>query len=160
MRASNFDPLYQRGISGKGQTIAFIEVDGFDQGDLTTFNRTYGLPQVQPTVYLPQGATMQDMPPAEGETTMDLEYAHALAPGSRLQVYRDGGHPDDFEAFLREVAQLSDAKQQFLEVQEEMAASATNSALGSRLRQRLAQGTLLKLGCAMVRYRSGGASPT
>jgi kumamolisin len=87
IRTYNFDPLYQRGLSGKGQTIAFIEVDGFDQGDLTAFNRTYGLPQVQPSVYLPQGATLQDMPPAEGETTMDLEYAHALAPGARLQVY-------------------------------------------------------------------------
>src|SRR6266566_5333321 len=86
MRAYNFDPLYHRGISGKGQTIAFIEVDGFDRGDLAAFNRTYGLPQVQPTVYLPQGATRQDMPPAEGETTMDLEYAHALAPGAAAGV--------------------------------------------------------------------------
>src|SRR5436309_6620811 len=87
MRAYNFDPLYQRGLSGTGQTLAFIEVDGFDRGDLATFNRTYGLPQIQPTVYLPPGATLHDMPPAEGETTMDLEYAHALAPGARLQVY-------------------------------------------------------------------------
>jgi kumamolisin len=86
-RAYDFLPLYRRGITGKGQSIAFIEVDGFAQTDLDAFDRTYGLPAARARVYLPSGATQDDMPPAEGETIMDLEYAHALAPAARLQVY-------------------------------------------------------------------------
>jgi ferritin-like metal-binding protein YciE len=42
-----------------------------------------------------------------------------------------------FEAFLRAVAQLSDAKWQFVEVEEEMVAIATNPALAQLLQQHL-----------------------
>ncbi len=84
-RAYNFGPLWQRGLKGRGQTIAFMEVDGVDEADLASFNRTFGLPPTRLDVLVPQGSNAQLAPGPE--TTMDLEYAHALAPEARLVVY-------------------------------------------------------------------------
>jgi kumamolisin len=83
--AYDFMPLFQHGVRGRGETIAFVEVDGVDPGDLAHFDAAFGLPRVSPDVYVPAGTT-QALPPGP-ETTMDLEWAHALAPDARLQVY-------------------------------------------------------------------------
>lgn len=84
-RAYDVTPVLQRGVTGHGQTIAFIEVDGADQNDFDYFNRTFGLPQTQLRIYVPAGSNEQLAPGPE--TSMDVEYAHALAPGATLQVY-------------------------------------------------------------------------
>src|SRR5919205_3492210 len=83
--AYDFMPLFQQGVRGRGETIAFVEVDGVDPGDLAHFDAAFGLPHVSPDVYVPAGTT-QALPPGP-ETTMDLEWAHPLAPEARLQVY-------------------------------------------------------------------------
>ena len=67
--------------------------NGYDQADLDTFATTYGLPKFTPTLVGGQ--------PSEphGETTMDLEVAHAIAPdaqkvvvNARPTVEGDGGY--------------------------------------------------------------------
>jgi hypothetical protein len=88
--------------------VAFIEVDGFLQSDLDAFNRTYGLPQATPEVYMPKGATKKVMPAAEGETEMDLEYAHALAPAARMQVY-EVLNTSSFNGYARSLADALNA---------------------------------------------------
>jgi len=83
--AYNFAPLYKEGIDGSGQTIALVEVDGFDATDLQAFDAAYHLPEArvsQSYVGSPGFHTERG-----GETTMDLEWAHALAPGAGLHVY-------------------------------------------------------------------------
>jgi kumamolisin len=85
LSAYNVLPLQRQGLNGQGQTIAFIEVDGIDTGDLTTFDRTYHLPNARVEVLVPTG-TDGALDPGP-ETTMDLEYAHAIAPAAKLQVY-------------------------------------------------------------------------
>jgi kumamolisin len=84
-RAYDFASLWQHGWRGKGQTIAFMEVDGVDPADLDHFDAVYHLPAAQLDVLVPQGSDVELAPGPE--TTMDVEYAHALAPEARLQVY-------------------------------------------------------------------------
>jgi kumamolisin len=78
LQAYNADPLVQEGHTGKGATIVFFEFDGFDQNDLDKFADTSGLPRFTPEVI----GRIEDE--AQGETTMDLEVAHAIAPDAHL----------------------------------------------------------------------------
>jgi kumamolisin len=77
LRTYNAGPL---ATTGKGQTIVFYEIDGYDQFDLDTYSATFGLPKFTPTVVGGQPG------PPGGETPMDLEVAHAIAPDARLVV--------------------------------------------------------------------------
>jgi kumamolisin len=83
--AYEIDPLYRQGLSGAGQTIAFIEFDRFDSADLRAFSTASGLPQVMVKETYFGGKTFTLV--QAGETTMDLEWAHAIAPGAKLSVY-------------------------------------------------------------------------
>ena len=77
----NVTRLAADGYTGKGTTIVFFAFDGFDQSDLDTFASTYGLPQFTPEVV---GGELDE---PRGETTMDLEVAHAVAPDARKVVF-------------------------------------------------------------------------
>ena len=77
----NLQKLADGGFTGKGTTIVFFAFDGFDQSDLDTFASTYGLPQFTPDVV---GDELEE---PRGETTMDLEVAHAVAPDARKVVF-------------------------------------------------------------------------
>jgi kumamolisin len=77
----NASRLAADGYTGKGTTIVFFAFDGFDQSDLDAFATTYGLPQFTPEVV---GGELDD---PRGETTMDLEVAHAVAPDARKVVF-------------------------------------------------------------------------
>ncbi len=66
--------------TGKGQTIAFFEIDGYDQFNLNSYSSTFGLPDFTPTLVRGQPGS------PEGETELDLEVAHAIAPDARLVV--------------------------------------------------------------------------
>lgn len=72
--------LAKAGFTGKGTTIVIFAFNGYNQADLDTFTTTYGLPQLTPTLV---GAQLNE---PYGETTMDLEVAHAIAPDTRLVV--------------------------------------------------------------------------
>ena len=81
------------GFTGKGTTIVIFAFNGYAQSDLDTFATTFGLPKFTPTVV---GDTL---PEPYGETTMDLEVAHAIAPdakkvvvNARPTVQGDGGY--------------------------------------------------------------------
>jgi kumamolisin len=100
--AYNISPLQRQHIQGQGQTLAFIEVDGLDQSDLDSFDATFHLPSTQVDVYVPQGTNGQLAPGQE--TTLDVEYAHAIAPAARLQVY-EVIKSGDFQGYSRHLAQ-------------------------------------------------------
>lgn len=101
IKAYNFAPLYRRGIKGTGQTIAFMEVDGVDEQDVAHFDRTFGLSGARLEVFYPSDAT-QALAPGP-ETTMDVEWAHALAPDAHLQVY-EVIHVGDFSHYPKYLA--------------------------------------------------------
>ncbi len=77
----NTSKLAADGYTGKGVTIVFFAFDGFAQSDLDTFADTYNLPKFTPEVV---GGKLDD---PRGETTMDLEVAHAIAPDARKVVF-------------------------------------------------------------------------
>jgi len=76
----NATPLVEAGYTGKGETLVFFAFDGFDQRDLDMFADTSGLPRFTPVVV---GGSPG---PVHGETVMDLEVAHAIAPDAQLVV--------------------------------------------------------------------------
>jgi kumamolisin len=76
-------PLRDLGIDGSGETIVFWELsDGWVQSDFAAFNQKYGLPAVTPQLKDGPADAKQT-----GELIMDLEVAHAIAPGAKLVVY-------------------------------------------------------------------------
>lgn len=91
----DFGPLYRGGLDGSGQTVVFLEVDGYSQSDLDTFARTFGLPayNLVGPVYNQAWGTSGPLPfpgcPVS-ETNLDLQVVHAMAPAARLVVYDSG----------------------------------------------------------------------
>lgn len=73
----NVRPLTEAGYTGRGGTVVMFGFDGFDQSDMDLYTETYGLPKLVPEF-------VGDMPEERsGESTMDLQVAHALAPDAR-----------------------------------------------------------------------------
>lgn len=72
--------LARRGFTGKDTTIVIFAFNGFAQSDLDAFATMNGLPRFTPELVGDQ----LDEP--YGETTMDLEVAHAIAPDAKKVV--------------------------------------------------------------------------
>jgi len=88
--AYNLPVLYKRGITGQGATIVIVDSFGSPtiRNDLAGFDRRFGYPAppsfkiIAPVGKIP--AYQPAMAGAAGETTLDVEYAHALAPGANI----------------------------------------------------------------------------
>lgn len=98
----NLAKLADAGFTGKGTTIVFFAFDGFDQADLDTFATTYRLPKFTPTVVGGQPSEPR------GETTMDLEVAHAIAPDAAKVVINARPTVEGDGAFEK-IAQMFDS---------------------------------------------------
>ena len=92
--AYNMKPLYAQGLDGSGQTIVIVDAYGSATiaQDAELFSQIYGLPDITPAnfevvkapglVNNPHGvARTWDV-----ETTLDVELAHALAPGANIAL--------------------------------------------------------------------------
>ena len=91
--AYNLGPLYAKGITGKGATIVIVDSFGSPtiRGDLTAFDKQFGYPAppslkiIHPAGNIPAyNPNNSDMVGWASETTLDVEYAHALAPGASI----------------------------------------------------------------------------
>jgi subtilase family serine protease len=91
--AYHLPAVYAKGITGKGATIAIVDSFGSPtiKSDLATFDNQFGYPAPPKfTVITPAGRlpkydpSNSDMTGWAGETTLDVEYAHALAPGASI----------------------------------------------------------------------------
>jgi subtilase family serine protease len=71
--------------NGAGQTIAIV--DAYDDpaivSDLETFDRSFGIPDPPSFTILKQSGTVPNSQWAS-ETALDVEWAHAIAPGARI----------------------------------------------------------------------------
>jgi subtilase family serine protease len=85
--------VYAKGVTGKGETIAIVDPFGSPtiKADLATFDKQFGYSAPPKfTIIAPAGkipafdAGNADMTRWAGETTLDVEYAHALAPGASI----------------------------------------------------------------------------
>lgn len=87
-RAYGFDQIAGTNGTGSGQTIAIVVAYGspYLQSDLNRFNAQYELPTNSVAVYYPSGAPTTNDPGWAAETTLDVEWAHAMAPGASIVV--------------------------------------------------------------------------
>ena len=94
----NLKPLRDAGLDGAGQTILFPEIDDLPNlSDVEKFASEFGLPPFAPILTVKRDAAWGTPMKPEGETVLDLEIAHAVAPGAKLVVYLaagDFGHSD------------------------------------------------------------------
>ena len=86
------------GLDGSGQTIMLPEIDDLPNlNDLNKFASKYGLPPFDPVLTVKRDPSWGNPEKAQGETVLDLEIVHAVAPAAKLVVYLsapDFGHSD------------------------------------------------------------------
>lgn len=99
--------LAEQGYTGKGQTIVIFAFDGFDQADLDTYATTFGLPRFTPILIGGQPSAPR------GETTMDLQVAHAIAPDAQKVVINARPTVEGDGAYEKIGQMLEDADNRF-----------------------------------------------
>ncbi|MEV6114114.1 S53 family peptidase [Streptomyces sp. NPDC052109] len=89
--AYNLNPLYKKGITGKGRTIVIVDSFGSPtvQHDLDVYSKQFGLRSTKVNVvkwgHVPKfDPKNSDMTGWAGETTLDVEMAHAVAPDAKI----------------------------------------------------------------------------
>ena len=94
----NLKPLRDSGLDGSGQTILLPEIDDLpNNDDLEKFAQEFGLPPFGPILNVRRDATWGTPQKPQGETVLDLEILHEVAPAAKLVVYLsapDFGHGD------------------------------------------------------------------
>ena len=96
---------------GTGQTIALVEVyhDPNIQASLDEFDAVYGLPNISLDV-INQAGNLTDQGWA-GEESMDVEWAHAIAPGANIVVVEAAPGSNDTQGFNDFVTAVQTASQ-------------------------------------------------
>jgi len=92
--AYNLSPLTAKGITGKGQTIVIVDSYGSPtvRHDLSVFDKRFHLPDppslrvIQPAGRVPKYRPTSNREGWAGETALDVEWAHAMAPGANILV--------------------------------------------------------------------------
>jgi subtilase family serine protease len=92
-QAYNLPVLYDKGVTGKGATIVIVDSFGSPTitNDLAMFDQQFGLPAppsfkiIRPAGAIPPyDASNSQMVSWAGETSLDVEYAHAIAPAASI----------------------------------------------------------------------------
>jgi kumamolisin len=94
----NLDALRQAGLDGTGQTIVLPEIDDLPNlKDLNKFADEFGLPPFDSYLTVKRDPNWGTPEKAQGETVLDLEIIHEIAPKAQLVIYlsaADFGHGD------------------------------------------------------------------
>ena len=92
-RAYHENPLFARGITGRGRTIVIVDPFGSPtiRHDLRVFDRQFRLPAPPSFRIIQPAGPVPPYDPTDpvrvgwaGETTLDIEWSHSMAPGARL----------------------------------------------------------------------------
>lgn len=90
-QAYNLNPLYHAGITGKGRTIVIVDSFGSPtiQHDLDVYSKQFGIKSSKVSVVkwgnVPKWDPKNpDMTGWAGESTLDVEMAHAMAPDAKI----------------------------------------------------------------------------
>ena len=89
--AYNLGPLYAAGLNGSGETIVITDAFGSATivEDAAIFSAIYGLPPINLQIVKTPGISHNPHGVAlgwDGETTLDVEWAHAIAPGANIAL--------------------------------------------------------------------------
>jgi subtilase family serine protease len=90
--AYNLAPLFAKGVDGQGETIVIVDSYGSPTigSDLNVFDKTFGLPAppsltvIQPAGPVPPYVANDNREGWAGETTLDVEYSHVMAPDANI----------------------------------------------------------------------------
>ena len=96
----NVTPLYTRGITGKGRTLAIVTLASFTPTDVFTYWAGVGLkvnPHRLTIVDVDGGPGVPSDASFSSETTLDVEQAGGVAPGAKIIVYQA---PNTNQGFL------------------------------------------------------------
>lgn len=101
--AYNLKPLYQAGLDGRGETIVIVDAYGSATiaQDAAVFSQVYGLPPINLQIVKAPGISNNPHGVArgwDGETTLDVEWAHAIAPGANIALLLATDHSSLDEA--------------------------------------------------------------
>jgi subtilase family serine protease len=97
-------PLLDLGYDGRGQTIALVEAYGYAEAeaDANVVAEIYGLPALNSknfSVVYPEGKPLNpnaaDLTNWTTEIALDIQSAHAIAPGAKLVVVASAGQDDE-----------------------------------------------------------------
>lgn len=92
--------LASTSLTGAGQTLALVELDGYAASDIAAYATQFGLPTPNLTNVLVGGYNGAAFV-GSGEVTLDIEMALALAPNLKIMVYEapatDAGFLDIFD---------------------------------------------------------------
>jgi len=101
----NINPLYHRGITGKGSTIGIVTLSNFDPADAQAYWDGIGLvtkPHRITQVHVNGGGAING---GSGETALDVEQSGGLAPKADILVYDAPNSGGDFvTAFAQAVS--------------------------------------------------------
>ena len=94
----NVKPLRDSGLDGSGQTIVLPEIDDLPNlNDLNKFATEFGLPPFDSYLTIRRDPNWGTPEKPQGETALDLEIIHEVAPQAKLVIYlsaADFGHGD------------------------------------------------------------------
>jgi subtilase family serine protease len=83
----NETPLVTAGTNGGGgNCLAFLEVSDYNGASVSSFDQNFGLPTANITKVFVNGSN-PGTNGAETEALLDIEWGHAVAPGSPIRVY-------------------------------------------------------------------------
>lgn len=90
-KAYGLHALHHAGWAGQGQTVVIVDAFGSPtiHADAAKFSQLNGLPAPKLTVYTPNGPTTYD-PGWATETTIDVEWSHAVAPQAATALVATG----------------------------------------------------------------------
>src|SRR5260221_35750 len=99
--AYNMNPLYSAGLNGTAQTVVITDAfgSGTIQQDAQLFSQIYGLPA--PNLQILKAPGLFHNPHDVGwdtETTLDVEWVHAMAPGANIALVLAEDHSSLEEA--------------------------------------------------------------
>ena len=93
LTAYDYAPLQSAGLTGQGERVALIEIDGYRYSDLTSFASCFGLPIPAVSGF---GVNLSHPLAPGGESTLDLELLTAAAPGLKaVDVYESRARASD-----------------------------------------------------------------
>jgi subtilase family serine protease len=104
----NVTPLYARGVTGKGRTLAIVTLASFTPSDAFLYWELIGLkvhPKRLTVVDVDGGPGAPSDASSSSETTLDVEQAGGVAPGANIVVYQapnaNQGFLDAFAAAIQ-----------------------------------------------------------
>jgi subtilase family serine protease len=87
----DLNPLYSQGVNGQGETIVIVDSYGSPtiRNDIKVFDQQFGFPN--PDLQIVKFGTIPPFDPTNStmvgwaeETTLDVEYAHSIAPDAKI----------------------------------------------------------------------------